>query len=84
MEFCRSTEHIRPRGWSSRRAKGNVKAISLEEAIKVMDIDEATLEEFLVFLGGTMIRAVKTILTTSRQQSRHSLPRIEVRSAGDC
>jgi len=56
--------------------------ISLEEAIKVMDIDEATLEEFLVFLGRTMIRAVKTILTTSRQQLRHSLPRI--RSAGDC
>jgi acyl-CoA thioesterase len=31
------------------RAKGTYKAISLEEAIKVMDIDEATLEEFLVF-----------------------------------
>jgi len=29
-----------------------------------------------------MIRAVKTILTTSRQQFRHTLPRIEVRSAG--
>jgi len=55
--------------------RGNVKAISLEEAIKVMDIDEATLEEFLVFLGGTMIRAVKTILTTSRQQFRDILCR---------
>jgi len=41
----------------------------------VMDIDEATLEEFLVFLGGTMIRAVKKILTTSRQQFRHILCR---------